>query len=52
MLGELGVLEDTYAVALDKTGGAFRSADHDRVASAIGRIVELIDSQLLPASPD
>ena len=46
ILSKLGVLEDTYAVALDKTGGAFTSADTDRVAAAIGRIAELIDSEL------
>ena len=52
MLSKLGVLEDTYAVALDKTGGAFSSPDNDWVASAVGRIVELIESQLEQASPD
>jgi hypothetical protein len=46
MLSKLGVLEDTYAVALDKTGGAFTSADADRVAVAIGRIAELVESEL------
>jgi hypothetical protein len=46
ILSKLGVLEDTYAVALDKTGGAFTSAGTDRVAAAIGRIAELIDSEL------
>jgi hypothetical protein len=52
MLGRLGVIEDTFAVALDKTGGAFSSADNDRVALAIGRIVELIDAELEQATPD
>jgi hypothetical protein len=46
MLSKLGVLEDTYAVALDKTGGVFSRADKDRVTSAIGSIVQLIASQL------
>ncbi len=46
MLSKLGVLEDTYSVALDKTGGAFTSADEDRVATAIERIAELVESEL------
>jgi hypothetical protein len=46
MLSKLGVLEDTYAVALDKTMGAFSSADNTRVAATIRSIVELIGSQL------
>ena len=46
LLSKVGVLEDTYAGALDKAGGALGDADHRRVSSALASLDELIESQL------
>jgi hypothetical protein len=46
LLSRLGVLEDIYATALDKSGGTLGETDRHRISSAVVSISELIGSQL------
>lgn len=46
VLSQIGRLEDTYAISLDKKGGVLDDADHQIVSAALSEITALVQGEL------